>query len=138
MQIVQGEGDDDAGDEGVGERPDFEVGGADEKLRGSGLEEGKIEFSVANGFREFDEARHKKGGKDLLNELVGGDEDNHLGPTPAGDGIDVLINHIDKGELQNKPGQLHDDPKEKVCPKGEFTRSGEAYLNEPKPQEMEK
>ena len=136
VQFLQSEDHHDDGDEGVGQRTDFQLRGADEELGWGGFEKNEIEFSVADQLREFDQAGHQEGGENLLDELVGGHEDNHLGAAPPGDGIDVLVNDIDKGELQNEPGQFHDHPNEKICAKGELARGGIPELDQPQAEKM--
>ena len=136
VEIVERGGNDDGGDEGVGQRADFQMGGADEKLGRGGLEENKVEFSLPNEFGEFHKAGHKKSGEDLLDELIRCDENDHLGAAPAGNGVDVLIHDTHKGELENEPGQLHDDPDQKIRPEGELPRGGLADLEEPEAEEL--
>lgn len=129
-----GEGDEE-GDAAVGQGPDLKVGGADEKLGRSGFKKNEVERAQANQFREFDQARHKKSGKDLLDELVGGDEDDHLLLVPTCDAVDVVIDHTDEGELEDEPRELDDDPSEKISAEAEFAGNGEANLNPPEVKE---
>ena len=136
VKLLQGISHHDGGDEGVGHRPDFQVGGADEELRWSGFEEDKVEFSIANRFGEFHQSGHEKGGKDLLDELICRDENDHLGTTPAGDRVDVVIDNVDEGKLERKPGKLDDDPDKEVGPKGQFASCGVAELDQPKAKKM--
>ena len=136
VEIVESIGNDDGGNDGIRQGTDFEMGGADEKLGWSGLEENKVEFSVANQFGKFHKSGHKKSGEDLLDELVGCDEDDHLGPAPASDRIDVLIHDVDKGELKNKPGKFDDDPDKKISPERELAGGGIANLDKPEAEEM--
>jgi len=112
------------------------VGGADEELRWSGFEEDKVEFSVANRFGEFHQSGHEKGGEDLLDELICRHENDHLGAAPAGDRVDVVIDNVDEGKLERKPGKLDDDPDKEVCPKGQFASCSVAELDQPKAKKM--
>jgi hypothetical protein len=125
------------GDEGVRHRPDFEVGGADQELGWSGFEQNKVEFAVANRFGKFHQAGHEKGGKDLLDELICSDENDHLGATPSCDGVDVVIDNVDEGKLERKPGKFDDDPDKEVGPKGKFASCSVAELDKPKAKKME-
>ena len=135
--VESGENDDE-GDARVGEWADFETGGADEELRWGGFKKKEIESASANEVGQFNETGHKKSGEDLLDELVGGDEDDHLVTVPARDTIDVLINDADKGELENEPSEFNDDPGEKISAEGEFAGDGVANLDEPELEEMNK
>ena len=128
--------DDDEGDACVSERADFETGGADEELGWGGLEKEEIESAGANKVGQFNEAGHEKSGEDLLDELVGGDEDDHFVAVPARDTIDVLIDDADKGELENEPGKFNDDPCEKISAEGEFAGDGVADLDDPEMDEV--
>ncbi len=130
--------DDDEGDARVGERANFETGGADKELGWGGFEKKEIESAGANEVGQFDEAGHEKSGEDLLDELVGGDEDDHLVAVPTRDTIDVLIDDADKGELENEPGKFNDDPCKKVSTEGEFAGDGIAELDKPELEEMDK
>jgi len=136
VEIVESIGNDDGGNDGISQGTDFEMGGADEKLGWSGLEENKVEFSVTNQFGKFHKSGHKKSGEDLLDELVGCDEDDHLGSAPASDRIDVLIHDVDKGELKNKPREFDDDPDKKISPERELAGGGKANLDKPEAEEM--
>jgi hypothetical protein len=136
VEIVEGKGNDDGGNDGIGQGTDFEMGGANEKLRWGGFEENKVEFSIPNQFGKFNESGHKKSGEDLLDELVGCNKDDHLGSAPASDRIDVLIHDADKGELENKPSELDDDPDKKISPEGKLTGGGIANLDEPEAEKM--
>ena len=136
MKLLQGKSHHDGGDEGVSHRPDFQVGGADEKLRWSGFEQNKVEFSVANRFGKFHQAGHEKGGKDLLDELICRDENDHLGAAPPCDGVDVVINNVDEGKLEHKPGKFDDDPDKEVGPEGQFASCSIAELDQPKAKKM--
>jgi len=136
MEIVKGRGNDDGGNDGIGQGTNFEMGGADEELGWSGFEENKVEFSIANQFRKFHESGHKKSGEDLLDELVGCDKDDHLGSAPARNRIDVLIYDADKGELENKPSELDDDPDKKISPKRKLAGGGIANLDKPETEEV--
>ena len=136
VEIVEGIGNDDGGNDSIGQGTDFEMGGANEKLRWGGFKENKVEFSVANQFGKFHKSGHKKSGEDLLDELVGCDEDDHLGPAPASDRIDVLIHDVDKGELKNKPREFDDDPDKKISPERELAGGGKANLDKPEAEEM--
>ena len=71
-----------------------------------------------------------------MDELVGGDEDDHLVAIPTRDTIDVLIDDPDKSELENEPGELNDDPCEKISAEGELAGDGVADLDKPKLEEM--
>ena len=73
----------------------------------------------------------------MLDELVGGDEDDHFVAVPARDTFDVLIDNADKGELENEPGKFNDDPCEKISAEGEFAGDGVANLDEPELEEMD-
>ncbi len=128
--------DDDEGDARVSKRADFETGGADEELGRGGFEKKEIESAGANEVGQFDESRHEKGGEDLLDELVGGDEDDHFVAVPARDTIDVLIDDADKSELENEPGELNDDPCKKISTEGEFASDGVADLDDPEMDEV--
>jgi hypothetical protein len=136
VEIVEGKSNDYGGNDGIGQGTDFEMGGADEKLGWGGLKENKVEFSVANQFRKFHESGHKKSGEDLLNELIGCDKDDHLGSAPARDRIDVLIHDADKGELENKPSELDDDPDKKISPERELAGGGITNLDKPETEEV--
>ena len=128
--------DDDESDARVGKWADFETGGADEELGWGGFEEKEIESAGANEVGQFDETGHEKGGEDLLDELVGGDEDDHFVTVPARDTIDVLIDDADKSELENEPGELNDDPCKKISTEGEFAGDGVADLDDPEMDEV--
>ena len=136
-RVKSGENDDE-GDARVGERADFETGGANEELGWGGLEKEEIESAGANEVGQFNETGHEKSGEDLLDELIGGDEDDHLVAVPTRDTIDVLIDDADKGELENEPGKFNDDPGEKISTEGEFAGDGIAELNKPELEEMDK
>ena len=128
--------DDDESDARVGERADFETGGADEELGWGGFEKKEIEPAGANEVGQFNETGHEKSGEDLLDELVGGDEDDHLVAVPARDTIDVLIDDPDKGELENEPGEFNDDPCKKISAEGELAVDGKMDLDKPELEEM--
>lgn len=130
--------DNDEGDARVGEWADFETGGADEELGWGGFKKKEIESSGANEVGQFNETGHEKSGEDLLDELVGGDEDDHFVAVPTRDTIDVLIDDADKGELENEPGEFNDDPGKKVSTEGEFAGDGIAELDKPELEEMDK
>jgi hypothetical protein len=136
VEIVEGKGNDDGGNDGIGQGTNFQMGGADEELGWSGFEENKVEFSIPNQFRKFHKSGHEKSSEDLLDELVGCDKDDHLGSAPASDRIDVLIHDADKGELENKPSELDDDPDKKISPEGKLTGGGIANLDEPEAEKM--
>jgi len=71
-----------------------------------------------------------------LDELVGGDEDDHFVAVPARDTIDVLIDDADKGELENEPSEFNDDPGKKISAEGELAGNGVADLDKPELEEM--
>jgi hypothetical protein len=136
VEIVEGKGDNNDGNDGIGQGTDFEMGGADEKLGWGGFEENKVEFSIPNQFRKFHKSGHEKSSEDLLDELVGCDKDDHLGSAPARDRIDVLIHDADKGELENKPSELDDDPDKKISPERELAGGGITNLDKPETEEV--
>ena len=134
-RVESGE-DDDKGDARIGEWTNFETGGADDELGWCGFEKEEIESAGTNEVGQFNETRHEKSGEDLLDELVGGDEDDHLVAIPTRDTIDVLIDDADKGELENEPGKFNDDPCEKISAEGEFAGDGVADLDDPEMDEV--
>jgi hypothetical protein len=100
------------------------------------FEKNKVQFSISNRFGKFHQAGHQESGEDLLDELIGRNKDDHLGAAPARDGVDVLVNNIDKGELKNEPGQFHDHPDKKIRPESEFASCGIPKLDQPKAKKM--
>ena len=134
---VKGSEDNEESDARIGDRTDFEAGGADEELGWGGFEKEEIESARANEIGEFDETRHEEGGEDLLNELVSGNEHDHFVTVPARDTIDVLIDDADKSELENEPGEFDDDPGKKISAEGEFAGDGVANLGEPEVEEVD-
>jgi len=135
-RVESGE-DDDEGDARVGEWADFETGGADEELRWGGFKKKEIEPARANKIGEFDESWHEKGGEDLLDELVGGNEHDHFVTVPTRDTIDVLIDDADKSELENEPSEFHDDPGKEISAEGEFAGNGVTNLDKPEVEEVD-
>jgi hypothetical protein len=113
------------------------MGGTDEKLGRSGFEKDEIQFSFPNKFGEFHQPGHEKRGEDLLNELVGGDQNNHFLPAPPSDALHVLVDDTDKSELQDEPSQFDDNPGEKIGTEGKFTACSITELDEPETEEME-
>jgi hypothetical protein len=136
VEIVKSEGNDNGGNQGVCQRANFKVRRANKKLGRGRFEENKVQFSISNRFGKFHQAGHQESGEDLLDELIGRDKNDHLGATPARDGVDVLVNDIDKSELKHEPGQFDDHPDEKICPKGEFASCGIPKLDQPKAKKM--
>jgi len=134
---MEGQNSDHGGDGGICERSDFEMGSADEKLGRGGLEKDEIQFSIPDKFGKFDQSGHEKRGEDLLNQLVGGDQNNHFLAAPSGDALHVLVDDTDKSELQDEPGQFHNDPGKKIGTEGKFAACGVAELDEPQTEEME-
>jgi hypothetical protein len=136
MKIVKSEGNDNRGNQGVCQRANFKVRRANKKLGRGRFEENKVQFSISNRFGKLHQAGHQESGEDLLDELIGRDKNDHLGAAPTRDGVDVLVNDIDKSELKNEPGQFHDHPDKKICPEGEFASCGVPKLDQPKANKM--
>jgi hypothetical protein len=136
VEIVKSEGNDNGGNQGVCQRANLKVRRANEKLGRGRFEKNKVQFSISNRFGKFHQPRHQKSGEDLLNELIGRYKNDHLGAAPARNGVDVLVNNIDKSELKNEPGQFHDHPDKKIRPEGEFASCGIPKLDQPKAKKM--
>ena len=136
VQSLDGTGQNHRRDGPVGERADFQMGGADQKRRGCRLEQDKVEFPGADQFGKFGQAGHEKSGEDLDDQLIRGDQHNHFIPAPAGHFVHVVVDHPDKGELENKPGQLHRHPDKETRAEHQFPGGGVADLQQPKTEEL--
>ena len=85
----------------------------------------------------FRKNRRAGGGhQDLDDELVGGDEDDHLVSVPARHLVDVVVDDPEEGELQDEPGELDSDPDKETGPEHELAGGGVANLEKPEAQEF--
>ena len=123
-------------DGAVRRRSDLEIGGADQKGGRSRFEQNEIQFSGADELGEFGKSGHQKGGEDLDHQLVGGDEDDHLVPVPAGHLVHVVVDDADEGELDNKPSQLDTNPDEEAGPKHQLAGGRVPDLEKPEAKEF--
>ena len=83
------------------------------------------------------QAGHEEGGEDLLDQLVGGNQDDHFVATPARHVVHVVVDDTDKSQLQDKPGEFNHHPGKKVGPKGKFPRERVTDLHSPEAKKRE-
>ena len=78
------------------------------------LQQDEIEFPGSNEFRQIDQIDIKESLKDLADDLVGSNEQDHLPLGPIADLVDVTENDVNKNQLTHEPKCLNHQPQEEV------------------------
>ena len=78
------------------------------------LQKDEVEFPGPNEFRQIDKVGKKEPLKDLADNLMGANQEDHLPLRPVANLVDVTEYHLDKDQLADKPKRFHDHPQEKI------------------------
>jgi hypothetical protein len=104
---------------------------SDEELRRGRLGEVEIEPARANQFRKLRQVGHEQHLENLLDQHVGGDQQQHLPLAPARDDVDLQVKKLNEAQLEPEPGQVDDDPEDEVGLEHELAHDGVADLGQP-------
>src|SRR5271166_6094444 len=78
------------------------------------LQQDKIEFPSPNQFREIRQIGIKERLKNLADDLVGTNKQDHVPLRPVAQRGDLIENHLNEHQLPDEPEQFDDDPEQKV------------------------
>ncbi len=78
------------------------------------MQQDEIKLPGSNEFGQVDQIDIEESLKDLADDLMGSDEQNHLPLGPVADLVHVTENHINKNQLTHEPKRFNDHPQEKV------------------------
>ena len=106
--------DDQNSNERIHQAVDAETTDRGGKLSVDWLEQNKIEFAGPNELGEVHQVGKEKCIKDLADDLVRSDQQNHIPFRPITDGIYLTINDLDKYELPCEPECFDQHPQQEV------------------------